>query len=188
MEVYKKVADAVNNLLPKLHSTAAIVPIGIDGAITYHLLDNSMKKKMLHHEDYLGNTIQISSKANLMDMARFLEVFMREAGLRGKHIYALDLRTKSGKMADLLCSQVNDLKNDIKTMTVDYAVLFDHNKLADVRASEEEFTDEEKAFLRWFDKPEDAPIRQGKNGWNYNNVTHNKLSKLRHVQEIKNLI
>lgn len=186
--VYEKIADAVNDIVPKLHSTASIVPIGIDGAVTYHLVDYAQKKKSIPHEDYLGNTIQLSSKANLIDTSRFLEIFLREAGLEGKHIYGLDLRAKTGKLADTLCFYVNDLKKDIGNMTFDYVVLFDPSKKADIRASEEELTDEEKVFLRWFDDPEDAPIRQKKGYWNYNNLRHDKLASLRHVPEIKRLI
>jgi hypothetical protein len=186
--VYEKIADAINDIIPKLHSTVSIVPIGIDGAITYHLLDYSMTKKMLSHFDCLQNTVQLSSNKNLMDLDRLYETLLRECDKKRKHIYCLDMRAKTGKLADLLHMHVNDFKSDVNTMTIDYAVLFDPKKRADIRASEEELTDDEKSILKWFDRPQDAPIMQVNGHCDYSNLSHDNIAMLRHVPEIKSLL
>jgi hypothetical protein len=185
-QVYQKVAAAVNALTEKLDISATIMPIGVDGAITYHLLDYALRKKQVPHEDYLNNTVQASSRSGEMDDVRLCGVLIRGAS-KGKPIYGLDLRTQSGGLGKMLHAAANDLKQDVPSIDFKYVTLFDPRNQADIRASQEELTDTEKKLLRWFDSPEEIPVKFKNESWQYY-VRHDKLARVRHVPEIKSLI
>ncbi|NIO44925.1 MAG: hypothetical protein GTN36_05235 [Candidatus Aenigmarchaeota archaeon] len=190
-KIYGKVANAVNELATKLDASASFMPIGVDGAVTYHLLEHAFIKEIPHEDNLKNNIVQVSSKTEKTDEARLFSI-LRKNAFQKKSLYGLDMRTKTGKLGALLKSSVISLNEKLKLnylegLEFSYVVLFDSGRHADIRASEKELTDEEKRCLRWFEKPEDSFIKFENGVWEYY-ATHDRLAKLRHVQKIKNLI
>jgi len=185
-QIYQKVATAVVALTEKIDSSVSVMPIGIDGAITYHLFEHALRKGQIPHQDYLDNTVQASSKTGEMDDVKICAVLMQSVSQK-KPIYGMDLRTKSGGLGKMLRTVANDLKQDVPNIDFKYVTLFDARNKADIRASQEDFTDTEKELLKWFDNPEEFPIKFKNGDWNYY-LTHDKLARIRHVPEIKSLI
>jgi len=185
-QIYQKVATAVNTLTEKIDASATVMPIGIDGAMTYHLFEYALRKKQIPHIDYLGNTVQASSKTGKMDDVKICAVLMQSV-LQKKPIYGMDLRTKSGGLGRMLHTVVNDLKQDVPNIDFKYVTLFDARNQADISASQEDLTDTEKELLRWFDSPEELPIKFKNETWLYY-LSYDKLAKVRHVPQIKTLI
>ena len=184
--VYRKVADAVNTL-SDIIKPETIIPLGFEGAITYHFLSNAFQKKGISYKDNLNNVVQVSSKTEQFDREKFRKIFEESVSFcMIRPIYGLDMRTKTGKLGEMLKLEIN---NSFLSKNFKYTVLFDPNRKADVRATEEELTDEERKELLWVDSPEKIKdfidFKDGR--WRYY-INHDKLANLRHVPEIKDLI
>lgn len=185
-EIYRKVAEAVNTLSDTIKPETTI-PLGFEGAVTYHLLSYAFQKKGIMHKDNLSNVVQVSSKTEQFDREKFRKIFEDSVSFcMNRPVYVLDMRTKTGKLGEMLKSEIN---NSFLIKNFRYTVLFDPNRKADIRATEEELTDEERKELLWVDSPEKLEdfIKFKDGTWEYL-ITHDKLASLRHVPEIKKLI
>lgn len=187
--VYERVANSIISLGEQIDLQQVIMPIGFDGAVTYHLLHYYWTKRGLKPEDSLSNTLEATSRFDEFDEKKFREI-MKRTYSTDKIIYGLDLRTKTGKLGSMLRSKVkhfNDVNDtDIKFL---YVVLFDPNLTADIRSTSEELTDEDRSHLYWVPSFEAVKeyIRREGDSWIYD-LSHDNLSRLDHVQAIKELL
>jgi hypothetical protein len=189
-DVLKKYANAVVEITPKFHSThSSIIPVGNAGAIADHFLEYSLDKRMIPHKNNLANSVYMSSK-NGIDETRLTHVVLDQSKIKKNHLYFLDERTQTGKLGEMIEARIANLEKNVGTITYDYAVLFDKEKMADISGSDEDFTDEERAILKWVDSPADLPVRfYPKLGIaDYSDLSHDRLAMLRHVPQIKKLI
>ncbi|MBI2578230.1 MAG: hypothetical protein HYW26_00815 [Candidatus Aenigmarchaeota archaeon] len=181
--VHRRVASAIITLADIMEPGQYVMPVALDGAVAYHLSRFRWMRKGLNPEDQLGNTIQATSRLGEMDEAKFRRI-LQDAYSADKSVYALDIRTKTGRLGSML----RGIAGSTSTRFL-YAVLFDPNHVADIMASDEDLTDEERSHIYWTPTREAQQefIRKEGNLWVYN-LSHDALSRLDHVQPIKDLL
>ncbi|MCK4550778.1 MAG: hypothetical protein KAT91_02400 [Candidatus Aenigmarchaeota archaeon] len=165
-ETYQKIAEGIKILGEEINPNDIVIPIGLDGAIVYHLLVDYYGKKRLEYPNFLGNTCNLSSKTET-NSEKFENILAEN---REKAIYALDMRTVTGGLGEKL----RELANDSNLV---YAVLFDPNGHADWCAFNEAF--EERII--WLSKKDYEKL-------NIEKITHEYIEKMPAVKEIKKYI
>ncbi len=165
-EIYQKIAEGIKILGEEINPNDIVIPIGLDGAIVYHLLVEYYSKNDTAYTDFLKNTCNISSKTET-NSEKFENILAKNAR---KAIYALDMRTVTGGLG----VKLRELANDSNLV---YAVLFDPNSHADWCAFNEAF--EERII--WLSKKDYEILDVEK-------ITHEYIAKIEAVKEIKKYI
>lgn len=147
-EGIRMVGSAVN---PAKSNKYLIMPIGFDGAILYHLLAHYYEESFYDYKDDLEHTVHISSQFKEADTSKFDDVL--DSG-RGKKVYGLDLRTKTGSLGRMLKQMLRDYENKSGNKpNFCYTVLFDPNLCAGLRCFSEDLADDERPF--WLPQKDD---------------------------------
>ncbi|MCK5474312.1 MAG: hypothetical protein KAI53_02805 [Candidatus Aenigmarchaeota archaeon] len=162
-KTYQRIAEGIKKLKDEIKPNDIVIPIGLDGAILYHLLVNCYDKTDTEYTDFLKNTCNLSSKTETYS-EKFENLLLEN---REKTIYALDMRTDTGRLGEKLRGLAGD-------SSLRYAVLFDSNGHANWCAFNEAF--EERII--WLSKKDYENL-------NVANITHKHLEKIPTVKEIK---
>ncbi len=172
---HERIAEGIRRIRETINSEELVMSVGLDGAILYHLFNP--------YGD-LDKTVYISSKAGMSDTEKFGKI-LEYADART--VYALDLRTKTGSLGEMLKQMSGDWKNKTgKGADVRYTVLFDPNNRAGIRAFNEELSDEERII--WMDGETYKKVFVNQDGeWSYN-ISHNFIKGLPDVKGIRKLI
>lgn len=167
-ETYKKIAEGIKILNKEINPNDIIIPIGLDGAVIYHILVNYYDKTDKSYIDFLENTCDISSKKKT-DTLKFKNILTKN---KEKTISALDLRTVTGKLGEKLNQMA--YRSSFK-----YAVLFDSTVNADLKAFTTKLSDKERII--WLSKKAYESLDLEK-------ITHRYIEEIPAVIEIKKYI
>lgn len=168
---HDRIAYGILKLREKIDSDM-LMPIGMDGVVIGHLIDPHCN---------LDNAVYISSKVGLSDLEKFGKI-LEYADART--VYALDLRTKTGSLGEMLKQMGEDWKNKTgKLADVRYTVLFDPNNRADIHAFDEELSDEERII--WTDKYTYQKMFVRENEKYQYNISHTLIRNFHDVKEIR---
>ena len=167
-DTYKKIAEGIQILGKEIKPNDIVIPIGLDGAILYHLLVCYYDKTNTQYTNFLENTCNLSSKTDT-DTTKFENILIEN---KEKTIYVLDLRTVTGTLS-------TKLKQIAGENPFNYTVLFDSNYYADLRAFDNELSNKNRII--WLKKEEYETL-------NLDNITHEYIEKILAVTEIKNYL
>ena len=160
-DTYQKIAKGIKILGEEIKPNDIVIPIGLDGAILYHLLISQYE----FSTDFLKNTCDISSKT-YTDTTKFKNLLNEN---NEKTIYVLDMRTVTGNLG-------NKLKHVAGVIPFNYIVLFDVNHYANICIFDGELSDKERII--WLSKEEYKQL-------DIENITHNYIKEISAVKEIK---
>jgi hypothetical protein len=188
VQVYKKIAYAINCMADVLTPDAVYMPVNAEGAVVNHLLEFSQDKKGISHGHNVGNVVQVTSK-KYFDRIKLADVLMQGV-IKGSVVNAIDLNADTYERMSTIEHFADSLVKEHK-IDVRYNVLFDSTGIESVvRMSRHKLTDEEKKLLAWFGQS-NSPITHrltentlGVDIYDYN-ITGEWLEGLKQVQEIK---
>lgn len=146
--IYREMAEGVQMLVSKIGPDSRKMYVGLDGRIVGHLMSEYCQKNRARSREDFENTVQISSRSNESDREKFFEILGDHTDISNT-LYAIDLRTKTGSLGKM----IRDLSREFFKVSgnyvpVSYAVLYDQNGYADVRAYEKrDLSDENR--INW---------------------------------------
>lgn len=182
--IHEKVAEGIGILGNIIDKPYVIIPVGLEGAVLCHLLDVDREKRNQRYLQGLENTVDISSKRDNNDFTKFEEILKCRSYCK-PDIYALDMRTKTGKLGRMLRERAENFKKDRvyePFINFYYIVLFDPSKKADIRAFKEDLSDQDRIQLM-------TPEEYGKLvSVGIENISHEFIESLPSVQQITELI
>jgi len=192
---YKKIAKGVLDLTNNLEILGVRMPLGLDGLVVEELIQYSFEKsgrvRRDDYGDFLAWGVQMSSKSDEFDSEKFRKI-LSFAEQENAALYAIDMRTQTGSLGKKFWDEVHKWRNQNEAHPninrFSYGVVFDANRKADIRGSDEDLTDDERP--KWVDGKEKVNqlIHKEELGlkriWQYN-VTHDIIDRFDYVSEIK---
>ena len=175
--VHFKFAEGILLMATRLKPREVRMPIFLDGYVMECLLQHTWEKMGKEFEDHLGNCVYMSSKTEEFDRQKLVSL-AREASDSGKTLRALDFRTKTGKLGQMIRDELDsaDLKDGFK-----YMVMYDsypgRREVADESVYLKEFPDGDRSHLHWISHEDYEGMMPRKVGgsWDYSGLDRTKI-------------
>lgn len=175
--VHFEFAEGILLMASRLKPREMRMPIFLDGYVMECLLQHTWKKMGKEFEDHMYNCIYISSKAGEFDRQKLISL-AREASDKGKTLRAMDFRTKTGKLGQMMKEELDSagLKDGFKYMVM-YDSYLGRKEMADATVYLKEFPDGDRKHLNWLSDKDYEGMKPRKLGgsWDYSNLDLEKI-------------
>lgn len=173
-DVYSEIATGIVGLANRSDTDQIDIPIFLDGCPIVELKQYVLDKQGLDYKDQMENVIYASSKSPKVIDEPKLDRILERAWREDRPVVALDMRSVTGTLGEMLRESVKDFVLDVD---FSYTVIYDKGGKADDRAYRKGLPDDErKKYLRWLEEKDYHNIRPRFIGgeWDYSDFRSNR--------------